>query len=121
VNTRKLAELRETMPDGTLPAYAWPGGYPIVYYTTDGLTVCAVCANDPDTSDPVADADIYYEGPPIVCDDKGELIQSAYGDPDEPEPEAPSWNGPPPPGAELTDESWNGGTIAARLRRLVDR
>jgi hypothetical protein len=85
VNTRKLAELRESMPDGTLPAYAWPGGYPIVYYTEEGLTVCPVCANDPDTSDPVADADIYYEGPPIVCDDKGEMIESAYGDPEAPE------------------------------------
>jgi hypothetical protein len=85
VNTRKLDELRETMPDGTLPAYAWPGGYPIVYYTESGLTVCPVCADDPDTSDPVADADIYWEGPPIVCDDKGEMIDSAYGDPEAPD------------------------------------
>jgi hypothetical protein len=85
VNTRKLTELRDSTSDGTLPAYAWPGGYPIVYYTEEGLTLCHRCANDPDTSDPVADADVYWEGPAIVCEDKGETIESAYGDPDEEE------------------------------------
>lgn len=69
--------------DGTLPAYAWPGGYPLVYYTRDGLTVCPKCANDPDTSDPVVAQDVYWEGPTLSCDDGGELIESAYGDPDE--------------------------------------
>lgn len=87
VNTRKLDELRASTPDGTLPAYAWPGGYPIVYYTESAATVCPKCANDPDTSGPVADAEVYWEGPPIVCEDQGETIESAYGDPDEPEAE----------------------------------
>ncbi len=78
-----LAEWRASSPDGAeLPAYAWPGGYPVVYYTRDGLTVCARCANDPDTSDPVTAGDIYWEGPTLACEDKGEPIESAYGDPD---------------------------------------
>lgn len=28
-----------------LPAWAWPGGYPIAYYTNDGVTLCGKCAN----------------------------------------------------------------------------
>lgn len=68
--------------DGLLPKYAWPGGYPMYYLTEAGLTICGDCANDEDTSDPVAAGDIYWEGPPIVCDDRMEVITSAYGDPD---------------------------------------
>ena len=30
---------------GELPAYAWPGGYLITYFTRDGMMVCADCAN----------------------------------------------------------------------------
>ena len=80
-----LQALRESTPDGMLPEFAWPGGYPLVYYTRDGLMICARCANKPDTSDPVIDGDVYWEGPALVCDDEGELIESAYGDPDETE------------------------------------
>jgi hypothetical protein len=28
------------------PAYAWPGGYPIAYITTDCGLLCAACMND---------------------------------------------------------------------------
>jgi len=76
-----LTELRESTSDGTLPAFAWPGAYQMVYYTEGGLTVCPKCANDPDTSDPVIAGDVYWEGPILVCEDRGELIKSAYGDP----------------------------------------
>jgi hypothetical protein len=31
--------------------------------------------------------DVYYEGPPLICDDCGTEIESAYGDPDEEESE----------------------------------
>lgn len=30
--------------DDKLPAYAWPGGYPIVYYTRVGEPMCPECA-----------------------------------------------------------------------------
>lgn len=81
--------------DGRLPAYVWPGGYTMVYYTADGLMICARCANDPDTSDPVVDGDVYWEGPAVPCDDGSQcgamvggswtsgVIESAYGDSDE--------------------------------------
>ncbi len=76
------SEMRDE-ENGRLPSYAWPGGYPLVYVTEDGLTVCPECANEPDTSDPVAYGDVYWEGPLLPCDDCGEMMESAYGDPDE--------------------------------------
>lgn len=65
--------------DGQLPAFAWPGGYPIMYFTQDGSTVCPDCANKDDTSDPVKAGDVYWEGEPMECDDCGKPIESAYG------------------------------------------
>lgn len=72
--------------DGMLPASVWPGGYPLYYVTeADGLQICPDCANKTDTSDPAEYAGIHYEGQPIVCEDCGAAIESAYGDPDEDE------------------------------------
>lgn len=65
---------------GNYPAYAWPGGYPIIYYTKDGLVVCPKCANRDD--DDLIASDIYWEGPNMPCDDCGKKIESAYGDPE---------------------------------------
>lgn len=74
-----------TDEDTKLPAYAWPGGYPITYLTSDGATVCADCANDEDVSDDIVAGDIFYEGPAEECAGCGKIIESAYGDPDESE------------------------------------
>lgn len=68
--------------DGELPSHIWPGGYPAIYYTKDGLIVCAPCAEKADTGDPAIAADVYYEGPTLQCDDCNADIESAYGDPD---------------------------------------
>jgi hypothetical protein len=73
--------------NGVLPAYAWPGGYPLYYVTADCLTVCPDCANKDDTSDPATAYGTHWEGPAIECDDCGRPIESAYGDPDEAEAE----------------------------------
>jgi hypothetical protein len=40
----KLSEIRQS--DGKLPAYAWPGGYPIVYMARDNGILCPRCANE---------------------------------------------------------------------------
>lgn len=79
-----MANLKELRADndGQLPAFAWPGGYPMYYLTRSGLSICAVCASEPDTSDPVVDGDTYMEGPGMQCEDCGQVIDSAYGDPD---------------------------------------
>ena len=79
---------------GKFPAYAWPGGYPIVYYFADGGTCCPACANgengseanEEPTTEPgwrLMARDIHYEGAPEICDHCGAAIASAYGDPDE--------------------------------------
>lgn len=41
-----FAPIREK--DGTLPYFAWPGGYQILYTASDGETVCPKCANGGD-------------------------------------------------------------------------
>jgi hypothetical protein len=75
---------------GKLISLAWPGGYPVVYYSQNGDEFCAECAdkemgmNHSDAAflDPITDYDVHYEGPSIFCSDCGVEIESAYGDPD---------------------------------------
>jgi hypothetical protein len=80
-------------PDGTLPAFTWPGGYPLYYLCADGGTLCPACANGENGSEAseAADApadwrlvaqDVHWEGPPLSCDHCGAAVESAYGDPD---------------------------------------
>jgi len=66
--------------------YAWPGGYPILFTDDHGDILCAECAKKyfiMENSD--ITADIYYEGPILLCDDCNREIESAYGDPEESE------------------------------------
>jgi hypothetical protein len=80
--------LPERNSDGTFPAYAWPGGYPIIYVDGHSEVLCAKCATkEADKEDagkdaPVA-ADIHYEGPSELCAVCNADIESAYGDPEE--------------------------------------
>ena len=61
--------------DGTLPAYAWPGGYPILYVADDCQTICPKCVNTEDEIHFDGDGDgwridawfIHYEGAPEYC------------------------------------------------------
>lgn len=79
--------------DGTLPAYAWPGGYPMFYLTKDDGVLCPDCANGKNGSgasetqdDPqwqVVAGDVHWEGQPLTCDHCHQEIESAYGDPEE--------------------------------------
>lgn len=77
----KIAELLASN-DGTLPAYAWPGGYPLHYYSKRGDTFCADCANQSDAEPEIVDADIALEGPSDYCEGCGKELETAYGDPD---------------------------------------
>lgn len=71
------------------PAYAWPGGYPIVYLDKNGCVVCPDCAfNDAIAGSyfgPYTPA-IHWEGDPLFCDECGKEIASAYGPIEEPQP-----------------------------------
>lgn len=71
--------------DGEFPGHAWPGCYPILYVPKDGGSICANCADD--CPEDVEEFFIHYEGEPEVCDACGTPVESAYGDPDAPEPE----------------------------------
>jgi hypothetical protein len=84
------------LPDGTLPAYAWPGGYPMAYLCADGGTLCPDCANGRNGSEAstapdaapdwrLIDGSVYWEGPPLTCDHCQAAIPSAYGDHDAPD------------------------------------
>jgi hypothetical protein len=85
-----LTELRAADGSGSLPAFAWPGGYQIIYIADDGATVCPKCANGEDFHES-GDADgfrlegwtIFYEGPDEICCHCNVVIESAYGDPDD--------------------------------------
>ena len=79
-----------------LPTYAWrralgrPGGYPIVYYAKDCtgmMQLCPECAENMRSEEDfvLIDGDIHYEGPPMICELCNKEVESAYGDPDEPE------------------------------------
>lgn len=81
---------------GSLPAFAWPGGYTLVYLTSDNESLCAQCAGndymewlysiDSGTQwqyDPPVMVFVFYEGPDDYCANCNNAIESAYGDPDE--------------------------------------
>lgn len=82
-------ELKETV------FYAWPGGYPVYYISSDEEILCPTCAdkayrNSKSLDDQhIIDIDrsytaaVHYEGADIICDECNAGIESAYGDPDE--------------------------------------
>ncbi len=81
--------------DGSLPAYAWPGGYPIYYVCQDGGTLCPTCANGGNgsiayignSSDGIEDAqwhivgqEVNYEVESLFCDNCNAKVDAAYVD-----------------------------------------
>lgn len=90
MSTEHLTRLK----DGTLPARAWPGAYPLHYITADDGRLCPACANgqrgseatrptlDPACPDDrqwiVVAADVNWESPDLQCDHCGILLMPAY-------------------------------------------
>lgn len=67
-----------------LDEYAWPGGYPIAYYTEDGDVFCgrhawAIVIRE---DEPMV-RDVHWEGPAEWCAEGSHEIPSAYGEDDE--------------------------------------
>ena len=56
--------------DGTLAAWAWPGGYPLYYLDHSDCVLCPTCANANQTAErafqPIA-ADVNWEDPELYC------------------------------------------------------
>lgn len=73
--------------DGTLPAFAWPGGYPIYYLDSDNCVLCPKCANkhlaDEQENFRPAAYGVHYEGEPLICEQCNAEIESAYGVPEQ--------------------------------------
>jgi len=75
-----------------LSKYAFPGGYQINAYMSDGAMLCSDCVRDnlriiaESTAADFRDgwtfvgADVYWEGPPEYCAHCGTEIESEYGD-----------------------------------------
>lgn len=78
--------------NGQLPAFAWPGGYPLFYLTADNAVLCPDCANgkngsdaseaDEDTQWRLVACNILWEGEPEICEHCNAEIKSAYGIPE---------------------------------------
>ena len=45
-NKRLRKHLKLEVNRDKLPAYAWPGGYPLFYIFTDGGVICPKCLNE---------------------------------------------------------------------------
>lgn len=86
------SQLRAHFYKGHARPYAWPGGYPLFYLTTDGGTLCPTCttkerrqifrstheqARDGWT---IAAVDVNWEDPALYCDHCGQRIESAYAE-----------------------------------------
>lgn len=79
---KKIAQLANEK--GELPAYAWPGGYPLYYIDAESNVLCPECAaNNDEMAPPVIEYDEHLEGAPLQCNQCSQEIESAYGDPDE--------------------------------------
>jgi hypothetical protein len=72
------------------PSFAWPGGYPLYYFTKDNGILCPKCANENlkltlgnDPQWQIVDCDINYEDPDTTCDNCWKNIESAYSDDEE--------------------------------------
>jgi hypothetical protein len=84
-----MSSLLQRNDDGTLPCYAWPGGYDIRYMCADGESVCARCANEWQRDEwqgqePIAQY-IHWEGADEHCARCNEPMPSEYGEPEEEE------------------------------------
>lgn len=69
------------------PAFAWPGGYPVAYYTQDNGCLCPKCATEnleltlgEDPQWKIVAAEINYEDPDLFCDHCNKRIPSAYAE-----------------------------------------
>ena len=76
---------------GGLVESVWPGGYPIVYIDKWGDCICAKCANAVlqfpilarSVKTLISHGEVFFEGPDEVCARCNDIIESAYGDPNQ--------------------------------------
>lgn len=74
--------------------YAWPGGYPLFFITSDGdslsfkaarenaLSIARAIRDNDRGGWRVVAVDVNWEDPDLFCADSGDRIESAYAEPD---------------------------------------
>jgi len=94
MNINTISDFRRAVRNGP---YAWPGGYPFYFITSDGAVLSFMAAKkerrnileairDKDHSGwRVIAVDINWEDPELYCDHTGKRIESAYAEPGEPD------------------------------------
>lgn len=90
-----ISELKEYFYKGKAKPFAWPGGYPLFYVTTDGAALCPTCVTKEraqifrSTHErshdgwAIAGVDANYEDINLYCDHCGKSIDPAYLSEDE--------------------------------------
>ena len=76
VASDKIEAIR--LEDGSLPAYAWPGGYQMFYLDEGNCVLCPDCANKDGYADEVVAYDINWEDDNLYCDDCSKQIEASY-------------------------------------------
>jgi hypothetical protein len=91
MNIRTISDFRQAMRNGP---YAWPGGYPLYFITSDGAALSFEAAkencraileaihNHLNDGWRVVACEINYEDADLFCDHTGERIPSAYAETD---------------------------------------
>ena len=93
MNINSISDFRKAIRNG---AYAWPGGYPLYFVTSDGAAlsfsaarynrraILEAIATKASDGWRVVGIDTNWENPDLRCDDTGERIPSAYAEDDAP-------------------------------------
>lgn len=86
---KTISDFRQAMRQGP---YAWPGGYPLYFFTSDGAAlsfeaakkerrlILDSIANRLNDGWRVVGLDVNWEDESLFCDHTGERIESAYGE-----------------------------------------
>ena len=87
-----ITEVKRWYHKGKANRYAWPGGYPLYYVTTDGAALCADCMTKERISIVrstvenardgwnVSGQDVNWEDSDLYCDHCSKRIESAYAE-----------------------------------------
>lgn len=90
----KRSEILANVRRAVREPFAWPGGYPVYVYTSDGEMLCAACVRENyraiseatrqrlNDGWRVEGTDVYWEGPPEHCANCNKALPSAHGDPE---------------------------------------
>ena len=88
MNINTVKDLKQALRNGP---YAWPGGYPLYFITSDGAALsfkavrenfrCVIWSIKNKVNDGwrVQAMNVNYEDNELYCDHTGEKIESAYG------------------------------------------